>query len=116
MRFISGLGAALITSVVSLSGCSSAPSPVVANIPLVSGNNIELVNSSVVPVPQGDLSAGSMVQIADTTFQVGQSYRSATGLNCKQLLTTGKHRVARAMCQRNGQWQLLAPLLNRNES
>lgn len=116
MRFISGLGVALVTGVISLAGCSSAPTPVVANIPLVSGNNIELMNSAVIPVPQGNLSAGNMVQIADTTFLVGKNYRSATGLNCKQLFTAGEPRTPRAMCQRNGQWQLLAPLLNPNES
>ncbi|MEG3767222.1 hypothetical protein [Alteromonas sp. 14N.309.X.WAT.G.H12] len=112
MFVIRGLSTVLCGSIFMLSGCSSAPDPVYANIPLVSGNKLRLIDTQTLPVPQGTLSTGSVVQIADTQYQVVSSYQSATGLACKQLLSLQDKSTYRAVCLRNGEWQLLAPLLS----
>lgn len=111
MSIIRGLTAGLVGLTLLLSGCSSAPTNVSADIPLVSGSGVRLVDTQKVAVPQGNLTTGSQLQLAGNLYLVGNSYTSASGLNCKNLKPVAAMTAARAICQRDGQWQMLAPLI-----
>ena len=111
MSIIRSLSAGLIGLTVLLSGCSSAPTQVNANIPLVSGDSMRLADSKVYPVPQGNLSPGEMLQIGNEQYQIHNRYISASGLTCMSLRDLSNPANRRAICERDGQWQMLAPLL-----
>ena len=116
MYIISRLSVACLTFASLLSGCSSAPTQVNANIPLVSGNTIQLADTLITPIPKGNIEPGQVIRIADTDFTVGSSYMAASGLSCLQLQSTGHHHQYRSLCKQNGEWRLLKPLLQSNES
>ncbi|OFC69028.1 hypothetical protein [Alteromonas confluentis] len=111
MFSIRGLSTGLVGLTLLLSGCASAPEPVNANIPLVSTKSIELVSAEVVSVPQGQIASGSQVQINGSLYLVGNSYLSASGMSCRTLKAMAMTAAPRSMCQRDGQWQVLSPLI-----
>ncbi len=116
MSIIRGLTAGLVGLTLLLSGCSSAPTNVSADIPLVSASGVRLIDTQSVAVPQGNITSGSQLQLEGNLYLVGNSYTSASGLTCRNLKPLAAMTASRAICQRDGQWQMLAPLITHTNS
>ncbi|GGW72826.1 hypothetical protein [Alteromonas halophila] len=103
-----------LTSVIS--GCTSVPQETHADIPLVH-DSISYSRSSdkAKNVPDSGSPSSGTVQIGGQAYVVLGTYISASGNQCRRLnqsSAASNVQAHRALCNRNGQWQLLEPLVS----
>lgn len=105
-------------------GCATAPPEVKADVPLVppyllSGG--QLATETATSVPAATLSSLSASQpteiaLAGSRYMISGHYRSALGNECRKLRLQRDNNIDahtyRAICKRNGEWQLLNPLVS----
>ena len=101
-----------------LSGCSSAPTQVHANIPLVKRDKyIPLLQQdrSRINIVNGSIERGELVTINNQQYKLSQSYYSASGYRCIKADLISNSNRHHTMCDIQGQWTILAPLISEGQ-
>ncbi|AXR05647.1 hypothetical protein [Salinimonas sediminis] len=103
-----------------LAGCASAPSPVVANIPLVHANYTGAIEGSSASIMPGEsIAPGNVITLDDKRWTVGPGYYSAAKQRCHPLVhaegsadTPAYSRAQQLLCKKNSQWVRYSAVLN----
>ncbi len=107
------------------SGCATAPPEVKADVPLVHPSLMSagsLANSTATSMPGVSHAVfnslqTSVVTLEDDRYLISDHYVSALGNECRTLVLQAPPgnkaaHASRVVCKRNGEWQLLNPLVS----
>jgi len=97
-----------------VTGCSSPPPQVNAEIPLIHpslASSLNSANAIIIPEPTG--MQQKSIDLEGVAYSPSETYIAATGLRCMVLqpdFDSSREAPSRRACKQDGQWQLL-PLL-----